>query len=451
MIDGIEEGAKTSLRRDPRVEDRFARVVSGMLTHASDTAERLSLVLARDPHHVAASCLRGFSALGLAQNASLADARAALASARASFAERGGSPTDRALIATLAAWTEGDPAEAASTLAGVLERDPTDLLVLKLEHGCRFMIGDSGGMRRSVDRALRAWTPARPGYAYVLGMASFAAVETGDLARGERLGREALEQAPDDAWAAHSVAHVHEMRDRPREGRAWLELCRDAGTFVHCNNFGAHVSWHLALFCVAERDLERALALYDEEVVAPPAGDFREVSNASSLLWRLEREGLDVGGRWEALLPRVRPHARDHGYAFADAHYALTLVRSGHLEEARALLASLRSHAAVPTTHSARVQRTAGRALVEGIVALGGGEASRAFEALAVARDGAAEVGGSHAQRDLFRRLWVHAAEQSRCTASLERAVDAYLRARPDSTWAISRLPDNPDTSVEER
>jgi tetratricopeptide (TPR) repeat protein len=449
MIDRIADGG--AVPHDPSGDDLFDRVVHGLVTHASDTAERLRVVLGRDPGHVAATCLRGFAALGLAQNARLADARSAVASARASFAERGGSERDRALVEALSAWTEGAPREAAARLSVALEEDPTDLLLLKLEHGCRFMIGDSAGMRRGIDRALPAWTGARPGYGYVLGMASFGAVETGDLERGERLGREALEHAPDDAWGAHSVAHVHEMRDRAREGRAWLERCREAGTFAGCNNFGGHVAWHLALFCVAQGDLDRALALYDEEVIAPPPGDFRDVSNASSLLFRLEREGRDVGPRWDALLERVRPHLEDHGYAFADAHYALVLVRSGRIEEARALLASLRRHALGHTTHSARVQRTSGRALVEGIVALGQDDAKRAFEALAVAEDGAPAVGGSHAQRDLFRRLWVHAAERRGCAASLSRAVDAYLRARPDSPWAANRIPDNPEAAVERR
>ncbi|MCZ7679590.1 MAG: hypothetical protein M5U28_12845 [Sandaracinaceae bacterium] len=182
----------------------------------------------------------------------------------------------------------------------------------------------------------------------------------------------------------------------------------------------------------------RALELYDE-IVAPPPGDFRDVSNAASLLARLEEAGVGVAPRWRELAERAAPYCRDHGYAFADAHYALTLMRAGRRADARALLASMRRHALGERAPDARVLRELGLPLVEGILALEEGRASDAFEHLAVCADGAPALGGSHAQRELFRRLWIAAARSSDA-AALERAASAYLRARPRSAWAAALL-----------
>ena len=38
----------------------------------------------------------------------------------------------------------------------------------------------------------------------------------------ERTGRLAVESDPADPWSVHAVAHVLEMRDRRRDGIAWL-------------------------------------------------------------------------------------------------------------------------------------------------------------------------------------------------------------------------------------
>ncbi len=412
------------------------RTVRALAAHRHDTASHLAAALEADDGLTVAWCLRGFALSFVARRDLRESAAEALASARAALAARGGTEREYRLTAALSALIAGDSAMAVRELSIILAEKPADLLALKLEHAVRFMRGDSAGMRNSAERALPSWSEDDPGYGYACGILAFAREETGDYEGAERAAREGLAHAPDDAWGAHALAHVYEMQDRPLEGRGWLERCYARGTFDACNNFGGHVAWHLALFCVQLGDYERALELYDDIVRHPP-GDFRDVSNASSLLFRLEDEGVSVGARWRALAERVLPFAHDHGYAFADVHYALTLMRAGERAEARALLASLRKHALADRSPDTRVLRERGLPLVEGTIALEDGRFGEAFELLAHARRGASELGGSHAQRDLFRRLWIAAA---RCTgepAKITESIRAYLAVRPASRWPL--------------
>ncbi|MCZ7679591.1 MAG: hypothetical protein M5U28_12850 [Sandaracinaceae bacterium] len=99
-----------------------------------------------------------------------------------------------------------------------MQASPHDLLALKLEHAVRFMRGDAAGMRRSAEAALARLPASAEGYGHALGVLAFAREETGDYEGAERAGLEALEREPHDAWGAHAIAHVHEMRDRPRGG-----------------------------------------------------------------------------------------------------------------------------------------------------------------------------------------------------------------------------------------
>src|SRR5690606_11931509 len=89
---------------------------------------------------------------------------------------------------------------------------PRDVLALQNAHvGC-FFTGRQTDLRDWPVQAMRAHRSGDEGWHAVLGMAAFGFEECGDYARAESLGVEATEAEPQDALAAHAVAHVHEMR-----------------------------------------------------------------------------------------------------------------------------------------------------------------------------------------------------------------------------------------------
>ena len=176
----------------------------------------------------------------------------------------------------------------------ILTAYPTDTLSAKVSHAIRFILGDRFGMRASLERVLPAHA-GHPLQGYLMGCHAFALEETGDYAKAEATGLQGLEHVGDDAWGLHAVAHVYDMTARPDDGIALIE--RNCAAWDHCNNFRYHVWWHKALLHLDRGEFDTALALYDTEIRADKTDDYRDISNATSLLMRLGLEGIDVGHR----------------------------------------------------------------------------------------------------------------------------------------------------------
>src|SRR5215213_7459119 len=101
-----------------------------------------------------------------------------------------------------------------------------------------------------------------------------------------------------------------EMQGRHAEGIAWLdELERH---WEGGNNLLHHLWWHRALFHLERREFDAALDLYDKRFrnLASPLTQaqpdlYIDVQNAASMLFRLERLGIDVGVRWNEIADKA--------------------------------------------------------------------------------------------------------------------------------------------------
>jgi len=127
-----------------------------------------------------------------------------------------------------------------------------------------------------------------------------------------------VERNPADLWAVHAVAHVMEMQDRRREGIAWVR--ESEPRLAECNNFGYHLWWHLALFHLELEEVESVLQLYDERMRVDLSDEYLDICNATSMLWRLEERGVDVGDRWNELAERCEARTSEHQMVFPDVH-----------------------------------------------------------------------------------------------------------------------------------
>ena len=287
-------------------------------------------------------------------------------------------------------------------------RWPGDALALKLAHAIRFMLGQCFAMRESLEAALDAYTEDHPFAGYVTGCHAFALEETGDYSAAERQGRRALELAGDDAWALHAVTHVYEMTGQSSFGARFVRANEPA--WRHCNNFGYHVWWHLALFHLDLGDHDAVLALYDDQIRRDKTDDYRDISNATSLLARLELEGVEVGDRWQELADIAETRVDDGSVVFADLHYMLALTGAGRNGAAQRLSRRLECAGAQPGGEMARVAALTGHPVAEGLRAFGNAEYLEAYQNLATARPHLQAIGGSHAQRDVFERMTIDAA-----------------------------------------
>jgi tetratricopeptide (TPR) repeat protein len=297
-------------------------------------------------------------------------------------------------------WTDGRPPAAAAALDRRIAGHPDDLLAIKIAHACRFMINDVAGMLRSLQTLRKRLGPTVPGYGYVLGCLCFALGESGDAEESESVGRRATDLADDDAWGVHGVAHSLSAQGRFQDGIAWLR--RHRGLLETCNNFGGHLAWHEALLHMATSNHERALELLDRRIACYPAGDYRDVSNMTSLLFKLQEQRVPVGDRWRRSLDEARRRIGDHTSAFADLHYLVALERSGDPGEAARFLASMDDTARHGTGFDARVIREVAVPFGQALLAAAGDDQPDARERLQRCHRRLHRIGGSNAQRALF-------------------------------------------------
>jgi tetratricopeptide (TPR) repeat protein len=144
-----------------------------------------------------------------------------------------------------------------------------------------FFRGDSLNLRNRISRVLPHWSPAVPGYSYILGMHAFGLEECNQYAEAEETARRALALQPRDAWAVHAGAHVMEMQGRIDEGIAWLESReRD---WAPDNGFAPHNYWHLALYHLDRQRYADVLAFYDTRVHPAPPESLLQLLDATAL------------------------------------------------------------------------------------------------------------------------------------------------------------------------
>lgn len=380
-----------------------------LLGHRADLALHLGRALSADPGLVPAQALAGLGALIAVRQEMEPQAARHLTDARAALLARGGSARDRGLVAALSAWAEhADMAGAAEHLGHLVRANPRDAMAIKLEHAIRFMLGDSAGMRASLEAAAPAWSHDLPGRGYLLGLRAFALEETGETGLAERLGREAVAEEPADLWGGHAVAHVFEGDGRAREGIAWIDgLARH---IAEGGGFGRHLMWHAALFHLHLGDHEAALALLDQRIHDQPAEDARDFANAASLLWRLEAQGVGVGrARWDRLADIAARRAPERGLAFIDLHHVLALGAAGRREELAAKLAAMRHRAGDIADAQFHVLDDCGLPAAEGLALAMQGRPGAAVDLLLPLRGRMQALGGSIAQRDVFERVLIQA------------------------------------------
>jgi hypothetical protein len=190
-------------------------------------------------------------------------------------------------------------------------------------------------------------------------------------------------------------------------GIKWLAGREQA--WAHCNNFRYHVWWHKALMHLDLGQTETVLALYDTEIRADKTDDYRDISNATSILSRLELDGVDVGDRWEELADLCANRTEDGCVVFADLHYILGLIGGNRKDAITTLMGRMHRDAKAKSSEMDRLMGTPGLSAAAGLEAFGEGEYQTAFLNLSRARQNMQLAGGSHAQRDVFERLTIDA------------------------------------------
>jgi tetratricopeptide (TPR) repeat protein len=403
----------------PNAISAFEDAVFAVAAHRP-LGDALTKATEADPDLIAAHTLMGFGGVMLGRCEALQQASKSLDAARAAAkAKRCPTESESAMLDALELAESGQMRTAAERLERHLESHPGDFLSAKIAHSLRFMLGDREGMVKLSGDLSRRMPEDGAGYGFLLGCHAFGLEETASYDEAEAVGRRAVKIQPSDSWGLHAVSHVFEMKGRVDEGREWLTAARPV--WSKCNNFSFHIAWHLALFHLENNDHEAVLKLYDEEIRPVQTDDFRDMSNAVSMLWRLEQDGVGVGDRWEALAEIARTRRTDTTYVFASLHYLLALIAVGDLKAADELIAAMRARKDGQCDQS-RVTRYIGVRVAEALMRMPG-HCERSEVCLAEMARRLPVIGGSHAQRDVFVRALMAAALRNQDYPSV-RAID---------------------------
>jgi hypothetical protein len=154
-----------------------------------------------------------------------------------------------------------------------------------------------------------------------------------------------------------------------------------------------------------------------------------------SLLARLELAGVNVGSRWDDLLPYLLKRTKDQFLPFLDMQYLYGLARLGR-PEADELLQNIEQHADTIQHGNDPWQQAWQRVCVpacRGLTAYAQGTFGRAVDQLGLALPRLTEIGGSHAQRDMFELFHLDALVRSGKLAGAQHLVQQRCLQQPES------------------
>ena len=417
----------------PKAAAAFDHLVTGYLTFRVDTPDRLEAVLEADPDFALAHCMKGYFAMLAFKQAVVPVAFQAARTAQS--LATGATPRERSHIAAMTAWTEGELDRAIATWESILRDHPHDVVAFRLAHFVNFWLGRPQDMAASVERVIPAWSEDMPGYVSILACRCFAQEETGNYFAAEPYGRRAIELDPGDLWAAHAVAHVLEMQGRRSEGIQWLTTLAPHWEGAH--NLQHHLWWHCALFMLEHGDHAAVLELYDTRfrnlagpltVASPDA--YIDVQNSASMLFRLQRLGVDVGNRWEELADKAEARIGDCLSAFTLPHWVMALTATGRTAAAKRMIEAMRIFANGRGTVPPLV-RDYVLPIAEAQLAHAAGRHAEAVALMRPAIGGMYQLGGSHTQQDVLEQLFVDAALKADSTADIRLALERVAGRRP--------------------
>ena len=312
-------------------------------------------------------------------------------------------------------------ASACDTWEDILVEYPKDILALRFAHDSYFYLGNSIMIRDSVGRVLPYWEETDPLYGYLKGMFAFGLEEMNMYNLAERHATEALTINPTDCWATHARAHCFEMTGRSYDGIEFMS--KTESDWIQGAWLAGHNYWHWALYCLENGRYDDAIALYDEQIERrADSGAMLDIVDAASLLKRFEFEGVNVGDRWNKIYDLSRPHIDDHIHVLNDAHFLMAYLgaRESKGDIVNTFMESVSSYIAQFKGSAHDIMEKVGVKLFQAIIAYSEERFDDAVELLHPLKYNVIMIGGSHAQRDVFNQLLLHACIQSKKLKNLQ-------------------------------
>ena len=384
-----------------------------------------------DPHFVLGKTLMvGLSVLG---GAKIDDTlQCSIDSLKESYVRNEGmNKRERLHVAAVLKYANGKRGEACSIWNDIVNEYPNYLLAIELAYYGYLHSGNSTMIRDTVGRVLPYWNKTHSFYSFLEGMYAFGLEETNLYDLADKYAVDALSLNHENAWAVHARAHCFEMTSQTSKGINFMKSYEKGWSkagMLACHNY-----WHWGLYHIENGDYEEALGVYDQHIkaITKPDSKFNMI-DGSSLLARLEFQGMDVGKRWDSLFELCRPFQEDHTNIFDDAHFLISYLQSDKGTEEKIVenfIESMKSGIPNMKGMDKDLYSTVGLDLCLSIVANYEKRYDDAVELLYPLKNEIWRVGGSKAQRELFELLLIQACIKSSKSINIKRGF-ALLRER---------------------
>ena len=408
---------------DRAAVDAYDRGVRALLGFGADTIECFRAAVAADPDFALA---RAGLAVSLYLMEKIPEGRAQMELAAGVAASL--PPRERRHVEALALWVAGRGNEALPLMKALLAEHPRDLLLMQRLYFIYFWQGRSAEMLELMESV----RPALADDSYTLGYHAFALEENRRFDEALPLAERALALNPKNAWAVHAVAHV--LYERGENDRGIDALPPKIHPCDHLGYFRNHLLWHLALLHLAEGRYERVGKMFQSVFGDIPIAIGSDLQDSVSLAWRLDLFGHPDPKRWAHLGAAARGWLDMPLLLFHDLHVGMALASSGDWTSAELQLERLRGRG--KKSRNATLPEVV-VPLLEGLHAFARGEYAEAVGKIDPIEGRIVEVGGSHAQREVFHdtllAATLRADLENRASALLERRL--AKRPNPGRYW----------------
>jgi tetratricopeptide (TPR) repeat protein len=255
--------------------------------------------------------------------------------------------------------------------------------------------------------------------------------EVGRFEESRRLSERSLAQCPGNANASHNIAHVCFETGEIDEGAAFLAewlAGYDRRAPFHC-----HLAWHQALFDLERGHPDRALEIYERDILGA-SSPRHTLMDGAALLWRFGLYGCD-GAPWPwRPLAELAARISRPGFVFGEIHAAFAHASVGDQRALGSMADAFRALAA----KGHPIAGTVALPLVEAIGAYAAGDCAAALARLELVQGDFHRIGGSHAQWEIFEETMVACHLRLGRHADAERLLRRRLARRPsprDRAW----------------
>lgn len=332
---------------------------------------------------------------------------------------KGVTAREAAHVATFDMLLAGKPAQTRRMVEEHVRTYPRDALAAQMCTNVFGLIGFSGEVGR--EAALLAYTHALlPHYGedwWMMSMHALSLCETGQTDASIMLMEKSLAIEPRNANGSHFKAHAQYEAGETVAGRAYLAKWMpdyDDRSVLH-----SHLSWHQALWALADGD-EKTLWSVVDGAVAPGGAKglpINVLTDTAAIYHRADLAGLPVAPeRWSALSDYAAQFFPETGQSFADLHAALSHAMAGEGERLAYVAETAKGFAGDLV-----------RPLARAFKAIAHENWSDALDDLTPVMATHERLGGSRAQRDLLELTYVNVlmrlnrTEEARRTLALRR------------------------------